>query len=225
VTGSLVIACWLLLAPQSATVAPDRAAARATLHEILSQRAFASARTDSWITSLRRRFEEWLVDLWRRRFGGRVAGRGFARGLAWIASIAAVIALLIWLGRMTLRARAEAPLAIGARAPQRRAGRDLALEAAALIDAGRTRDAARVAYRAAVHRLEEDGAFRVDETRTPREYLRLLPPPHRRRAPLASLTAAFERLWYGSRVASEEDGRQIVALLQELECLSPDRAN
>ena len=34
---------------------------------------------------------------------------------------------------------------------------------------------------AVISRLEEEGAWRLDDTRTPREYLRLLPADHRRR--------------------------------------------
>ena len=108
----------------------------------------------------------------------------------------------------------------GHRAP----GHVLGLEAAALIRAGRIRDGARVAYRAGVHRLEEEGALRVDEARTPREYVRLLPRVHRRHATLSALTTTFERIWYGSRAAAPDEGDKILALLQDLGCLHADRA-
>jgi len=123
-----------------------------------------------------------------------------------------------------LARRLDEPLGIGTIAARRAAGRELALEAAALVRAGRTRDAVRVAYRAAVHRLEEEGALRADEARTPREYLGSLPAGHRRRPTLGRLTAAFERIWYGARVAPDA-GVEIIALLQDLECLSRDHAN
>jgi uncharacterized protein (DUF1778 family) len=209
----------------SAVAEPDRTAARAALHAVLSQPAFAQARATSWQDDLRRRVEAWLADLWDRTLGRRVGHRTAVGILAWGAPIAAVLVLLAWLTRLTVRRRLEGPLAIGVVQPPRASGRELGLRAAALIRAGQTRDAARVAYRAALQRLEEDGAFRLDDARTPREYLRLLPAPHRRRTGLSALTAAFERLWYGSRAPSRDDGATILALLQDLECLPRDHAN
>ena len=83
-------------------------------------------------------------------------------------AFAAVVVLLVWLTQLTVRKRAEQPIALGRIPPRRVPGGELALEAAALVRAGRAREAARVAYRAAVQRLEEEGAFKVDDTRTPR---------------------------------------------------------
>src|SRR5262249_24508049 len=138
-----------------------------------------------------------------------------------------IVALLIvgsWLFQLGLRRRRETPFAIGQIDAPREAGRDLAIQARALLDAGRIREATRVAYRAAVYRLEEDGLFRVDETRTPREYLRLVPSADRRRVALAGLTSTFERLWYGARQPSSDDGARVLSLLRELKCLPADPA-
>jgi uncharacterized protein (DUF1778 family) len=225
VIASLALAGSILLAPQTGAARPDPAAARVALHHVVAQPAFVHARAESWQSRTRRRFSEWLTDLWTRTVGGIVARRTFVLGFAWIAAAAALAVLLVWLGRLARRSRAETPLTLGADAPRRAGGRELARQAVELLRAGRTREAVRVAYRAAVQRLEEEGALKVDDSRTPREYLGLLPSPHRRRAPLSALTAAFERLWYGSRAPSADDGREIVALLQDLECLSRDRAN
>jgi hypothetical protein len=247
VIGVMALGGWLALAAQSpapavysvqqqeairaearlarTSRAADRTAARAALRAVLSRRAFADARTESWQASLRRRFEQWFSDLWNRVLGSRRPSADAARALAWTASILAVSVLLAWLWRIAARRRAEAPLALDARPAHHPAGRELALEAAALIGAGRTRDAARLAYRAALYRLEEEGAIRVDDARTPRESLGLLPPLHRRRPTLSALTAAFERIWYGSRDASADEGREIIALLQDMECLSREHAS
>jgi hypothetical protein len=67
--------------------------------------------------------------------------------------------------------------------------------------------------------LEEEGALRGDETRTPREFLRLLPETHRRRGLLADVTRRFEEIWYGARHPTEEDRRSLLARLEELGCL------
>jgi Domain of unknown function (DUF4129) len=207
----------------SGAARPD--GAREALTQVLSARGFENVRNDAWQARLIRRAKEWLADMWERTLGRRVGQRTIAVVLAWTLSIAAIAVLLIWLARAAARRRLEPPLDLGVVTARRTAARELALEAAALARAGRVRDAARIAYRAAVQRLEEEGALRVDDARTPREYLRLLPSPHRRRAALASLTETFERIWYGSRAPAPHDGEAIVALLQDLECLSPDRAN
>lgn len=199
--------------------------ARAALERVLADRAFRRAREQSWQAQIGERIKEWLAGLWDRTLGRRVGQRTLAVVLAWVASIGAIVVLLVWLARLTARRRAEAAVDMGSMTPRRAAARVLALEAASLAGAGRIREAARVAYRAAVHRLDEEGALKVDETRTPREYLRQLPSPHRRREAFAALTAAFERIWYGSRAADPAEGPRIVALLQDLECLSRDRAN
>lgn len=201
------------------------AEARAVLEGVLADRAFRRGRAVSWQALLAERIKDWLADLWLRTLGRRVGQRSVAVLLAWVTSIAALVVLIVWLARTTARRRAEAPLEMGSISPRRAAARELAAEAASLVREGRIRDAARIAYRAAVHRLDEEGALRVDEARTPREYLRQLPSPHRRREAFAALTAAFERIWYGSRAAGADEGAKIVALLQDLECLSRDRAN
>lgn len=230
-SGSLVLIGLLLLGPQTAAplapvqAAVDRGAARAALHDVLSQRAFSHARGESWIAQFRRRSEEWLTDLWARLFGNRFARPSATRVFAWIVSIAAVCVLIVWLWRVARRSRDAEPFELRAPGREERAWRDAAQQAVELIRAGRIREGARVAYGAAVRRLEEDGAFTHDPTRTPREYLRLVPGQHRRRPALSALTTAFERIWYGSRDVSADEGRDIVMLLQELECLPREQAN
>lgn len=198
--------------------------AQAALSAVLEQPRFQRARAGSWQADLRRRVARWLADLWSRTLGRTAGRRTVAQIVAWTAAIAAVLVLLIWLARLSSRRRAERPLTVGPLDGHRAPGHILGLEAASLIRAGRIRDAARVAYRAAVHRLEEEGALRVDEARTPREYLRQLPAMHRRHATLSALTMTFERIWYGSRAAAPDEGDKILALLQDLGCLYFDRA-
>jgi Domain of unknown function (DUF4129) len=64
-------------------------------------------------------------------------------------------------------------------------------------------------------RLEEQGVWRVDESRTPREYLSLLKPRDARYAALVDLTREFEQVWYAARPA---DSR---GLLDRLEGSGP----
>src|SRR5207244_11963010 len=60
------------------------------------------------------------------------------------------------------------------------------------VAAGDYREAVRLAYWAGVYRLEELGQWRVERTRTHREYLRMLPRESSRHAPLAAITERFE---------------------------------
>lgn len=197
--------------------------ARDTLASVLSQASFRRLRKASWQAALRQRIEEWLADLWQRSLGRRLGQRRLAEIAAWGASGAAILVLLVWLARLARRQRIEQPVTVGsihAATP----GRVLGLEAASLLRAGRLREGARAAYRAGVRRLEQEGAFRADAAKTPREYVHLLPRSHRRRAPLSALTSAFERIWYGDRPPAADESTQLLAILQELECLPSDRA-
>ncbi len=67
--------------------------------------------------------------------------------------------------------------------------------------------------------LEEEGAWRSDDTRTPREHVRLLPADHRRRPLFADVARRFEQVWFGGRAATPDDTRSELTRLQELGCL------
>jgi hypothetical protein len=198
--------------------------ARDVLTSVLAQKRFARARAISWEAELQRRVRQWLTDLWAKTLGRAAGQQTVARVVAWMASLAAIVILVVWLARLSKRRRDDQPTSVGPLHGHRAPGHVLGLEAAALIRAGQIRDGARVAYRAGVHRLEEEGALRVDEARTPREYVRMLPRVHRRHATLSALTTTFERIWYGSRAAAPDEGDRILALLQDLGCLHADRA-
>ena len=80
----------------------------------------------------------------------------------------------------------------------------------------------RYAYRALICGLEEEGAWRVDDARTPREYLRLLPAEHRRRGPAGDGFVASERSGSPRASRTEADRAAVVARLKELGCLPAD---
>jgi len=199
-------------------------AARPVLNEVLAQPAFARASRRSWQTRLQEHIRAWLQDVAARLLAPVLGRRSVAQVFAWIASIAALLVLAAWLLRIASRRTRERPIGLGTPAPAAASGYILGAEAAALIRAGRIRDGARAAYRAAIRRLEEDGAFAADPARTPRESLRLLVPTHRRAAALAAMTAAFETICYGARPAGADEGARLLRLLGELECLPSERA-
>jgi hypothetical protein len=231
VSGSLVLICLLLGGPQAPppgadlNLHADRAAARAVLNDVLSQRAFTHSRGQTWEGAMGRWVEDRLTALWARLTGSRFAVPSAPRAVAWIASILAFGVLMAWLWRIVKRSRSAGTFELHVPVRDERRWRALAQEAVDLIRAGQIRDGARLAYRAAVQRLEEEGAFTHDTTRTPREYLQLVPARHRSRPALTTLTKAFERIWYGSTAASPDEGREIMTLLQDLECLPREQAN
>ena len=71
--------------------------------------------------------------------------------------------------------------------------------------AGRWREAVHDLYWAAITRMEWLGRWTPNRARTPREYLRLLPPGSEPARDLRTLTLSFERCWYGYRPAAAGD--------------------
>lgn len=202
-----------------AAEAADAAAAaqaRSALAEVLTRREFERTRGSAWMNQLRERAAQWLLRLWQQVGGERLGRRQTAIVLAWLATLAALSVLAYGLVRGMLRASAGTALGLSPAQSRRRSARAWALEAVAAAD---PREAARCAYHAAVRRLEEEGAWRLDEARTPREYLRILPEHHARRAVLADITSRFEQIWYGAREATAEDSRTLIGQLKDLGCL------
>jgi hypothetical protein len=205
---------------QAVRATPDEDdTARAALTRVLAGPEFKHMVRQSAMTRLRQRLTQWLVRMWERLGGGRLGGRGPALVFAWIVALSALGMLTAWLVRMILRQEGSVRLALTPSRARRRSARTWALEA---LKASDPREAARCAYRAAVCRLEEEGAWRADDTRTPREYLGLLSQDHRRRGLLAEVTHRFEEIWYGARPATEDDRRSLLIRLKELGCLPAD---
>jgi hypothetical protein len=119
---------------------------------------------------------------------------------------------------MTRRTRA-AVLALGPLVLTREPAREWARRAVAAAAAGDFRESIRCGYHAALARLEEQGTWQVDESRTPREYVRLLHGDDPRLPALSDLTRQFELTWYGRRTATDDDARRLFAHLERLGCL------
>lgn len=199
-------------------VAParDSAAARAALDRVLAGPEFRRLRAESALDALRARVSETLLRWWQRLRGSGVASRDLAVVLAWTASLAALALLTAWLIRTVRRSTLGSPMYVPGSGALTLSARAWAKQARAAAD---PREVARCAYRAAVRRLEEEGAWRADAARTPREYRRLLPATHARRPAVQDVTARFEEIWYGARPATEDDRRMLLSRLVELECL------
>jgi len=207
------------VALQAIPSTPAASDARATLRDVLQQKEFRQQAGVTLMSRLRRVISDWLVRLWRWLGGERIGRRSTAVVFAWFAGFAALAALGWWVVRTLRTSPNQGRLALTAPPPARKSARAWALQAAAAAD---PREATRFAYRAAVVRLEEEGAWRADEARTPREHMRLLPASHRRRQLFAEVAGRFEEIWFGGRTPSNDDTRETVARLRELGCLPVD---
>ena len=198
-----------------------RAEARAKVESVLARSEFQQGAASRWREQLQERIGKWFEDLWARLSGGRGTARGTALVFAWAAALAALIGLGFWLARTIADRPRGAALSLGAVAAVRPRARELALRALTAARLGQTRDAIRCAYGAALVRLEEQGVWRVDDARTPREYLPMLPPTDSRYSVMLDLTRRFEQLWYGNRPVADDDARRLTDHLEALGCLRP----
>lgn len=193
------------------------ASARAQLDHVLSRREFAPVRPPAYWERLTQRIIDWIAGIIR----GIVA---FAKQhptggtiLFWLAAAVAVGLLGFWLLRFWGGKRA-APLTQLEPATLGWTWRQWALSAREARDRGDTRSAIHCAYWAAVVRLQDMQLLPRDFTRTPREYLGLVPDHEISRAPLAALTSALERFWYAARPASPADLHESLDNLEALGC-------
>jgi hypothetical protein len=195
--------------------------AREALAGILASSEFQRGAVARLRDSLQARISDWLERMLSRFFAaGPGAGRRVANLLAWAAGLTALAGLSVFLVRSIVVRRAAPGLDLAAPAARRRP-RDMALLATKAIEEGNLRDAIRWAYGAALLRLEEDGALRVDASRTPREHLKGLARDDRRYGLMTDLTRRFERVWYGNRPPASDDGERVVQHLEVLGCLRP----
>ena len=204
-----------------ASSAPQPKAARDKLEGILARREFRHAQEPPWLAKFRRRLATWLLETVEKLFGGLHVPPRATKTLGWALAIALPLVFLFWLIRRFLHhpfQRATAPPK--ALAPQK-GWRDWVQRASAAAACGQYRDAVRLAYWAGVYRLEESGVWQVERARTPREYLRLLPAGHPQQPPLSTLTARFERIWYGGQTATADDFVFTMTRLEELGCAFP----
>jgi hypothetical protein len=91
-------------------------------------------------------------------------------------------------------------------------------EARAAATRGEWREAVHLSYWGGISFLEAQGSWRPDAARTPREYLRLLPPTSAHQPALRSLTQKLERVWYGMQAADADSFQQTLAELEKLGC-------
>jgi hypothetical protein len=192
---------------------------RAVLADVLADPEFRRFHQQSLMAHLWERISQLLLRTWDRLGGSAVGSRSTAIVFAWVTVLVAFGVLGLWIGRLVLRPRRNRRPTMRLPAARVRSARAWAHDAVTALD---PREATRCGYRAMVRGLEEEGVWRSDPARTPREYLRLLPYDHRRQAPLTDVARRFEEVWFGARAATEEDRRAVLSRLQELGCLPAD---
>lgn len=203
----------------SADAPPDMERSRAAAATILAREEFQRNPSENALANLRRRITDWLVSVWDRYVGNRFGTERVASAVAWVTALSALVALSWWLIASLLRSTDRAGLSLTAPVARRTSARAWAQQAAAAAD---PRETVRCAYRATVATLEEEGTWRHDDARTPREHLRLLPAEHRRRPLFADVSRRFEDVWFGARTPTVDDTRAMLVRLQELGWLRAD---
>jgi hypothetical protein len=199
----------------TASVSPP--SAREQLDRILSRREFAPVRPPTLWERITQRIMDWIAGIIRNILAYAMQHPTGGTILFWLAAAVAVGFLGFWLlslwsGQRRIGPHQPEPATLGWTWQQ------WVLSARAARDRGDTRRAIHCAYWAAVVRLQDLQLLPPDLTRTPREYLGLLPNQEISQAPLAALTSALERFWYASRPASAADLRESLDHLETLGC-------
>jgi hypothetical protein len=201
----------------SSTAANPPASARAQLDHILSRREFAPVRPPTFWERITQRIIDWIAGIIR----GIVAyAKQHPTGgtiLFWLAAAVAVGFLGFWLLRLWGGKR-RTPLPQPEPAALGWTWQQWLLSAREARDRGDLQSAIHCAYWTAVVRLQDIQLLPPDLSRTPREYLGLLPSYEISHAPLAALTSAMERFWYAARPASAADFRESLDNLEALGC-------
>ena len=195
----------------------DGAALRSSLQAILERREFTRLRRSGWWAGVSDRLREWLLSWFERLGGDRVNARMLGTALAWTVLVAAVSALAFWFYRRARTGRLASPT--HAPLPVATAARALGLRAVAAARAGDAAEAVRSGYQAAVIRFSEQGAWRLDDARTAREYLDLLAPGETKRPLFADIAEQFERVFYGKRSVTAADLSRLFHHLETLGCV------
>ena len=199
---------------------PSRAddATRKRLEQILSAREFERVHGPTPLDLLKERIQAWIGKL-LRKINPKIPdvqdlGQWFVWGM--IALAAAVAG--VWLYRVSQESMGDDKREILPFMPSSRNWREWLADARARAARGEWRDAVHFGFWAAVSRLESEGVWPPDKTRTPREYLNAIPGSSLSKEPFAAMTRKFETSWYGSRPTTEADFAQFAAHLERLGC-------
>jgi len=195
----------------------DSSSIHTALDRILDRSEFHQVHGPTWLDRLKLKIAMWVFRLLSRLFGSSavpVVGRVFVWSLVGIAIL--VLAFFVY-RTMKQNARMEniVPDVLPVSAKQWRIWMEEAQVAAYKV---LWRDAVHLAYWGGISFLEENGMWRPDQARTPREYLRLLPAESQYRTALSTLTRQLEVTWYGNQPAGPDTFAQALTHLEDLGC-------
>lgn len=205
-------------AGEAERVAANRGAERKELETILARREFQGVRKLNAKDQFMEKLNNWLNELLERlaRYGKRSPWIGTVlRGMLLTGALLGLGWGLLQLERRS-RLRVVPQMLSGADAPSAREWQLWLKDAHAMAAQGLWREGIHFVYWAAISRLESNRVWPADRARTAREYLALVPNEDPRKASLATLTASFERTWYGGREADPESFRRSLALASQL---------
>ena len=180
----------------------------------LARAEFAPDAGPSWFDRQVAKIEDWFLRLLLGMDRLGTHNPWLAPLVEWICFLLAAGGLVFFIRRSLARANLRISLGEGT-APSwsGREATDWARLAEQHAAAAAWRDAVHCLYWAAIISLEDRRAWRPDPTRTPREYLRLLPPASAAQTALREITRTLERIWYGQAEATAEDFRAAAAAL------------
>jgi len=197
--------------------ARDSAGERGLLSDILARPEFRDLHGPTWKERLQQRALMMMNDLFLRLFPSSISAVGRVAVYALI--VAALIAAILALARRFTHDAVRRPAAVeSSPVPALKAWPAWLEQAQDAAAKGCWRDAVHASYWCAVLFLETKGVWRCDRSRTPREYLRLLPPASDHRAAFASLTERFELIWYGRDAADAGVFADAMTRLHTLGC-------
>jgi hypothetical protein len=133
----------------------------------------------------------------------------------------AVLLVALWMLRALRRGAARDEPLLDLHTAAARPWDEWIADARAASAAGDWRQAIRLAYWCGIVFLEARGAWRPDASRTPREYLRVLPAASTHEPALRSLTGLLERVWYGAGAADAASFDEALGHLRMLGCPLP----
>jgi hypothetical protein len=197
----------------------DISSAHEQLNRVLSQREFSKVSAPSAKDAFLSRIYRWLSRLLRKLTFHRGPGFDLLRFLIYLLVGAAALLLAIWTIRRLRRPDEELPQReIIPFSPSARSWRSWLAEARSFAQQQDWRNAIHMAYWASISYLEENGAWKPNRARTPREYLRLIGTRAAQYPVLSALTRKLELVWYGYGIAQEADFQETLGHLEKLGC-------
>jgi hypothetical protein len=199
---------------------PDRTddAMRKQLDHILSAREFDRVRGPSPLELLKQRIQSWIGSILKKISPKIPDVQDLGQWLVWgMIALAASIGG-VWLYRVSRQTMEDRTREIVPFMPSARNWREWLADARAKAAQGDWRDAIHFGFWAGVSRLESEGVWAPDKTRTPREYLHAIPRSSSSKEPFTAMTRVFEASWYGSRPTTAADFEQFATHLERLGC-------